>query len=254
MAVVRETGYIYWRDLRVWLGQPLNLISSVFFAAFFFVFFGAPLSRVAQLPGFPAPNYQAFIAPMVLVQSVVVSGSDAGYAMLTDILSGYFDKLLLAPINRFSILLSSLLMAGTRALLQSLVIVGLALAFGVSFKGGVLGLVAVVVLVVTFGFAWSSVGLIVALRTKNAQVTQSVWLFFFPFAFLTSAFMPKELLSGWFKVAVTVNPVDYVMQGVRAIIIHGWEWGPILTGVWVLTAMFVVLTATATWFYRRATT
>jgi hypothetical protein len=67
--------------------------------------------------------------------------------------------------------------------------------------------------------------LIIALRTKSVQVTQSSWLLFMPLAFLTTAFMPKELLSGWFKVAVTLNPVDYVMEGVRTIIIEGWALG-----------------------------
>ena len=88
---------------------------------------------------------------------------------------------------------------------------------------------------------------------KNAQVTQSAWLLFMPLAFLTTAFMPKELLSGWFKIAVTLNPVDYVMVGLRVIIIEGWDWGTILPGLWVLMGLTVGLVAITTWFYERAT-
>jgi len=163
------------------------------------------------------------------------------------------DKPLLAPINRFSILLASLLMAGTRALVQVVIIVLLAAALGVSFKGGVLGTMAVTAMAATFGITWACLGLMIALKTKSAQVTQQSWLLFMPIVFLTSAMMPRELLSGWFKIAVIINPVDYVLQGIRLIIIEGWEWGTIPTGIWVLIAMTAVLMAAATWLYPRVT-
>ena len=101
--------------------------------------------------------------------------------------------------------MGTLLVSGTRALVQVLVIVALALAFGVSFKGGLVGLVAIIVAATVFGIATACIGLIIALRTKSVQVTQNSWLMFMPLAFLTTALMPKELLTGWFKVAVTLN-------------------------------------------------
>ena len=76
------------------------------------------------------------------------------------------------------------------------------------------------------GIASACLGLIVALKTESVQVTQSTWLLFIPLAFLTTAFMSKEHLTGWFKIAVTINSVDYVMAGIRAIVIQGWEWEP----------------------------
>ncbi len=251
--MVRDTYYIYIRNVKVWLAQPMMPISAVVMSVFFFFFFGAPLGSVTRLPGFPADDYEAYLTGMIIVMAVVFSGADAAMAILTDILSGYFDKLLLAPISRAAVLLSSLLMAGTRALVQVLVIVGLALALGVSFKGGVIGIVVVVIAATLFGIAWACFGLMIALKTKSAQLTQSSWLLFMPIVFLTSAFMPKEFLSGWFKVAVTINPVDYVLLGVRTIIIEGWVWANILPGLWALLALTVGLLFLATWQYQRAT-
>ena len=80
------------------------------------------------------------------------------------------------------------------------------------------------------------------------------WLLFMPLAFLTSAFMPTDLLAGWFQVAVRFNPGEYVVHAVRAIIIEGWVWATILPGLWVLLGMTAVLFAITTWQYRRATT
>ncbi|MBI4200426.1 MAG: ABC transporter permease [Chloroflexi bacterium] len=253
MALLRETYYLYLRNLKIWVGQPWAVVSSVLGSAFVFLFFGAPLGQVTQLPLFPTGDYNAYLTGMVLVMTVVFSGSDMAFAVLTDILSGYFDKLLLAPIHRLAILFGTLLVGGTRALIQVVIIVLLALALGVSFKTGVVGILAAIVIATVFGIAWTCLGLIIALKTKSAQVTQSSWLLFMPLAFLTTAFMPKEYLSGWFKVAVTFNPVDYVVVAVRAIVIQGWAWEVILPGLYVLAVMTAVLTAGATWVYRRAT-
>ena len=253
MNVARETYFIYMRNLKAWLGQPALVISTLVMSVFMFLFFGAPLSGMTSIPGFPADDYYAYITGMIIVMSVVFNGADVAFALLTDMLSGYFDKLLLAPVNRFSILMGTLLVSGTRALVQVLAIVALALAFGVSFKGGMVGLFAIVVAATVFGIATACIGLIIALNTKSVQVTQNSWLMFMPLAFLTTAFMPKELLTGWFKWAVTLNPVDYVLVAVRTIIIDGWEWESILPGLWVLTATTVIMLTAATWTYRRAT-
>ena len=254
MTIARETYFIYLRNVKIWLAQPVSVISTILTSVFIFLFFGAPLSGMTQLPGFPSDDYQAYLTGMVLIMAVVFNGSDVAFALLTDMLSGYFDKLLLAPVNRFSILMGTLLVSGTRAFVQVAVILALAFALGVSFKGGVLGVLAVVVVTTTFGVTMACLGLIIALRTKSVSVTQNSWLLFMPLAFLTTAFMPKELLSGWFKIAVTLNPVDYILAGVRTIIIVGWEWDTILPGLWVLLATTVTMLTAATWFYRRATT
>ena len=253
MNIARETHFIYTRNLKAWLGQPPLVISTLVPPVFMFLFFGTPLRGMTGIPGFPSDDYFAYFAGMIIVLSVVMNGADAAFTLLTDMQSGYFDKLLLAPINRFSILMGTLLISGTRALAQCIVIVALALALGVSFKGGLVGVVAIIVAATVFGIATACIGVIVALRTKSVQVTQNIPMMFMPLAFLTTALMPKEFLTGWFKWAVTVNPVDYVMVSVRTIIIDGWEWDSILPGLWVLAATTVIMLTAATWTYRRAT-
>ena len=253
MNIVRETYFIYMRNLKAWLGQPALVISTLIPPVFMFLFFGTPLRGMAGISGFPSDDYYAYFAAMIIVLAVVMNGTDVAFSLLTDMLSGYFDKLLLAPVNRFSMLMGTLLTSGTRALLQVSVIVAMALAFGVSFEGGLVGITAIIIAATVFGIATACIGLIIAMRTRSVQMTQNSWLMFMPLAFLTTAFMPKEFLTGWFKLAVTLNPVDYVLVSVRTIIIEGWVWESILPGLWVLTATTVIMLTTATWTYRRAT-
>jgi ABC-2 type transport system permease protein len=249
-AIFSETLFIHRRNLKTGIGVPANVIAPLFISGLLFILFGSMFERTISLGGFGTEDYKAFLVAWIIVQVVVFSGTDSGFALLMDIMSGYFDKLLLAPINRFSILFGTLMVAGTRALMQSLVIVGLALAVGVEFETGVLAMLA---LAVVFGLVWSCLGIMIALETRNAQVTQSAGLLFFPFIFMTTTFMPEDQLSGWFKIAVKVNPVTYVMEAMRAMTLDGWEWGTILTGVWVAGAMLGVLLAATTWMYWRQT-
>jgi ABC-2 type transport system permease protein len=253
MGPLTQTWHIYARNFKTWAQQPALVIPSIVFPAFFFLLFAAPLAGVTNLPNFPTDDYEAYMTGTILVMSVVFSGADAAMAMLTDILSGYFDKLLLAPINRLAILLGGLLMAATRALVQVVIIIAIALVLGVSFKGGIPGILFVAGAATLLGLAWSCVGLMIAIKSKNAQITQTSWLLFMPVAFLTTAYMPKDLLTGWFKWAVSINPVDYVLDSIRTVIIAGWDWGAILPGLWVLVGMTLLLVSVATWMYRRET-
>ena len=253
MALLRQTYYIYRRNLRIWIRTPALFVPPLFISGLLFVLFGATFEQVTSLGGFGTGDYQAFLVAWILVQAVVFSGGDSGFALMTDIVSGYFDKLLLAPIHRFSILGGNLLVAGTRSLLQGLVILIIAVVLGVSFKAGALGVLALLAFGVVFGIAWACLGVMIALQTKSVQATQSSFVFFFPFIFLTTAFMPEEMLSGWLKVAVKINPVTYVLEAMRVLVVEGWEWETILTGLWVLGAMTVIPLLGTTWLYRRAT-
>ncbi len=253
MQILRESSYIYVRNLKTWLAQPWMIVAAVLSSAVMYLFFGEPLRAITNLPGFPTSDYQAFLTAMVIVMAVVFSGSDMAMVLLTDIMSGYVDKLLLSPVNRFSILLGTLAIGATRAVAQVAAILLVATVIGVRFAGGFPGVLAVTLATTLLAVAMGCVGLIIAVRTRSVQVTVNSWLLFMPLAFLTSAFMPRELLTGWFGIAVGLNPVEYILVAVRTIIIEGWMWEQILPGLWVLLATCAVLISAATFEYRRAT-
>ena len=217
------------------------------------VVFVAAFDNVSMLPGFPTESYVTYLMPMIIVQAMIFSGIDAGFNLLTDDLSGYLNKLLLAPIYRISILLGVLLVSATRGAIQGVTIIIVGIIMGASPESGILGLLAIMLLGTIFGVAWSCLGLIIAIRTRSVQVTQSMFIFFVPAVFVTTAFMPKELMADWFQIAVSVNPVNYVLEAIRAIVIVGWVWSDILPGLAILLVMTAAALTATTILYRRAT-
>ncbi len=110
---------------------------------------------------------------------------------------------------------------------QALIVLLVAVAAGLHFETGVLGGIVMVVLASFYGLAYSGIGFTIALRTGNAQATQSMGYMFMPLMFLTTMFAPKEELSGWLSTAATINPMTYVLQGLRALSLEGWDVGDI---------------------------
>ena len=253
ISLALQTWYIYLRNFRAWITQPGQFLPTIFINIIFMVVFVAAFDNVSMLPGFPTDSYVTYLMPMIIVQAMIFSGIDAGFNLLTDDLSGYLNKLLLAPIYRIAILLGVLLVSATRGAIQGVTIIAVGLLMGASSESGMLGLLFVLLLGTLFGVAWSCLGLIIAIRTRSVQVTQSMFIFFFPAVFMTTAFMPKDLMAEWFQVAVSVNPVNYVMEAIRAIVVVGWEWEHILPGMSILIVMTIAALTATTIMYRRAT-
>lgn len=253
ISLVLQTWYIYLRNFRAWVTQPGQILPAVSINILFMIVFVAAFDNVSMLPGFPTDSYVTYLMPMIIVQAMIFSGIDAGFNLLTDDLSGYLNKLLLAPIYRISILLGVLLVSATRGFIQGVTIVIVGVIMGASSESGWLGLLTILILGTMFGVAWSCLGLIIAIKSRSVQVTQSMFIFFIPAVFVTTAFMPKELMADWFQVAVSLNPVNYVLEAIRAVVVTGWEWEHILPGVSILIVMTIAMLTATTIMYRRTT-
>lgn len=114
VSLALQTWYIYLRNFRAWVTQPGQILPAVAINVLFMIVFVAAFDNVSLLPGFPTDSYVTYLMPMIIVQAMIFSGIDAGFNLLTDDLSGYLNKLLLAPIYRISILLGVLLVSATR--------------------------------------------------------------------------------------------------------------------------------------------
>lgn len=231
---------LYRRGMLVTLRQPSRIIPPLVIPIFFLVVNVAALQEVVNLPEFPTRDYVAFFVPVPVLMAVASIGNAAGFIVVEDIESGYFDKLLLAPISRTSILLSRLAVDGTRVAMQTLIVLAVAALYGMEMAAGwVLGTAVLIAMAFLFGLAYAGIGLTVALRTGNAEATQSSFILFFPLIFLAPTFVPMEILAPWLQTAATLNPITYLLEGMRALTVDGFAWAPIAGALAAIVAIGV---------------
>jgi ABC-2 type transport system permease protein len=232
----RATFLLGAREVRTALRTPAYLVPNLIVPIFFYFVTLGSLESFANSSGLT--NFEGFLLPMALI--FAVQGGSAGLNMVADIESGYFDKLLLTPANRMALLVGAMSADFFRIMAQAVLVLLIALATGLHFETGVPGAIVLVLIASLFGLAYSGLGFAIALKTGNAQATQSMWFLFMPLMFLTTLFAPKEALAGWLKTAATVNPMTYILQGMRSLSLEGWDAGDIAACLAAIGAIGVV--------------
>jgi ABC-2 type transport system permease protein len=230
------------RAVREVVRYPEATIPTLFIPLFFLVVNIGQVSKTfpSTTPFLKGQGYVAFQLPVSLMFAVATASS--GLALVTEIDLGYFDKLLVAPIRRSSIIFGRLTADLVRGIGASGLVLLVGIALGAHIESGVAGAVVIVLLSAFFGVAYAGFGMLVALRTRNVQATQSSFLLFFPLLFLTPNFVPFDRLSSVMETLARINPVSYVIVGLRSLIIDGWDAGKVAACALVIVAMGIVLT------------
>lgn len=226
------------RALREAWRTPEALIPTLFIPLFFLV---VNVGQAAKIfPGettdfLHGQGYGAFQLPSSLL--LAASFGTAALFLVEDIEGGYFDKLRSAPISRTSIVLGRLIAEMAKALLISVVIVLLGMAFGITIASGVLGFVLLVLLTALWACVFVGFMQLIALKTRSAAATNSGGLVFFPLLFLTPNFVPRDLLTRPMEIAATLNPVTYLMESLRSLILEDLVWSKIWPGFLVVAVL-----------------
>jgi ABC-2 type transport system permease protein len=234
------------RALRAVPRDPAAVMPPVFIALFFFVVNIATLKKLTgSHPGF---SYTAFeMATAILLG---VTGVSRAPALVLDVQTQYLDRLLLTPVRRTAILLGHMAADVAVAAALTVPILVLGLILGVRFEGGVLGAVAFIALAALWSLAFAGFGYAIALKTGNPAAVNSMFLLFFPFLFLTSSYVPRAQLSGWLNTVAGFNPVTYLLDGLRSLVLgQTWQWGQLgqamaailLVGLLSMTMCFAAL-------------
>ena len=233
------------RSLREAARSPDAIVPTLFIPLFFLVVNTGQAAKVfpSGSTGFlHGQGYGAFQLPTTLL--LASSFGAAALFLVEEIEGGYFDKLRAAPIPRWSITIGRLIADGAKAVLISAAILLLALPFGIHLASGPLGFVLLIALGAGWAVVYSGFMQLIALKTRSAAATQSGGLVFFPLLFLTPSFVPRSMLTHPMEVAATVNPVTYLMEAMRSLILVHYEWDRIVYGyvvVLILGAIMLVL-------------
>jgi ABC-2 type transport system permease protein len=231
------------RSIREIARYPEATIPALFIPLFFLAVNIGQVSETfpSSTPFLHGQGYVAFQLPVSLMFAVATASS--GLALVTEIDGGYFDKLLAAPIRRSSIIFGRLSADLVRGLMGATIVLLAGLALGAHMESGVLGAVVFVVLAALFGVGYAGFGILVALRTRNVQATNTSFLLFFPLLFLTPNFVPFDRLSPLMEGLARANPVSYVIVGLRSLVIDGWDAGKLAACGGVIVGLTVLLTA-----------
>lgn len=232
------------RALRSIPREPEAVIPALIVPLFFFFVNIGSLENLTEVVASGAGgaggdfDYRAFQLPVAII--FAVTGVSRASTLVTDIQSGYFDRLMVTPVHRLALLLGLMIADFALVIALSLPVIVLGFIVGVEFATGALGVVVFVLLAGVWGLVFTGFPYAIALKTGNPAAVNSSFILFFPFAFLTTAFAPQEFLSGWLDTAATFNPVTYLLKGLRSLVMEGWDLGALAQGGLAVAAVGVV--------------
>ena len=230
------------RSIREALRTPEALLPTLFIPLFFLVVNVGQAARIfpsTSTPFLEGQNYAAFQLPSSLL--LAASFGTAALYLVEDIEGGYFDKLRAAPVPRTAIVFGRLFAEALKSAAIASVMVLIALPFGITIASGVLGFVLLILLTAAWAVVFSGFMQLIGLKTRSAAATNSAGLIFFPLLFLTPSFVPRELLTRPMEIAATFNPVTYIMEALRSLVLVDLDWAAIGRGYAVVAAAGVLM-------------
>jgi len=220
-----------WRTLVTIFRTPESILPPIGISLFFLVIYESTLGKASGFLPDIGGSYLGFILPLSIVSSSLSGAGIAAQNLVRDIERGYFDKLLLTPVKRTTLLFGPILAGAIILGLQATLVLGVALLMGLEPATGFPGMLVLIGLAVLLGTGFAGFTVSAALGSGNAAATQGAGFIFFPLTFLAPTFVPLELLDGWLKTAATFNPITYVMQAMRKLLNTGWDGTTILQAV-----------------------
>jgi ABC-2 type transport system permease protein len=221
--------------------QPIVIVPPLVFPLFLLAINASGLSAATNIPDFPTNSYLAFALAFPFIQGSIFATNTAGANIAEDIGDGFFNRLALTPMSGPSLLagqLTGVLLIGT---LQAVAFLAAGLAAGASIESGVLGALVLFLLSLTIAAAFGAIGLFAGLRTGSSEAVQGLFPLMFILLFLSSASLPRDLISSdWFRTVATINPVSYLIEGLRSLIITGWDPEALALGFGIAAAIFVI--------------
>jgi ABC-2 type transport system permease protein len=205
------------------------------------------LRSATHLPGFPTDSYLAFALAVPFMQGALFATMNAGTDLARDIQTGFLNRLALTPMRSIALLAGQLGGVMTMTLVQAAVWIGAGLILGVHFAAGPAGIALLFFYSLLIGLGFGALGAFLALRTGSGEAVQGLFPVFFVFLFISSMALPRNLIeTDWFRIAATLNPVSYLLEGVRSLIITGWDPEALALGFGIAAVLATVAVTLAT--------
>ncbi|MDQ3066683.1 MAG: ABC transporter permease [Actinomycetota bacterium] len=241
-----QVGALALRSITRTIRQPASAIPPILFPVSLMLVNAAGLDASTQLPGFPTDSFLAFALAVPFIQGALFSTMNAGTDLARDIQTGFLNRLALTSMRGSALLAGQLGGIVVLGLVQALVYIAVGLAAGVDFASGPLGILVLLAFSVVVSIGFGAFGAFLALRTGSGEAIQGIFPLLFVFLFLSSMNAPRDLIAvDWFQFVATINPISYLIECVRSLIIEGWNGQALLLGFGLAVAIAVVSLALA---------
>lgn len=245
-AVASQIGALALRSVTRTVRQPASAIPPVLFPVSLMLVNAAGLDASTNLPGFPTDSFLAFALAVPFIQGALFSTMNAGTDLARDIQTGFLNRLSLTSMRGSALLAGQLGGIVALGLVQALAYIVVGLVAGVDFASGALGILTLLAFSALISIGFGALGAFLALRTGSGEAIQALFPLLFVFLFLSSMNAPRNLIQvDWFQFVATINPVSYLIEAVRSLIITGWDGQALALGFGIATAIALVSLALA---------
>ena len=248
MNALGQVGQIARRSVLRTVRQPANVIFPFVFPTALLAVTSAGLSPATKIPGFPTDSFLAFFLAFPFIQGALFATMNAGTDLARDIQSGFLNRLALTPMHGTALIAGSLAGIAAMGFVQSLYYLAVGLVAGVHIATGVTGAVVLLILATGIAIAFGALGAFFALRTGSGEAVQGLFPLLFVGLFLSSMNLPRNLIeTDWFRIVATFNPISYLIEGLRSLIISGWDWQALALAFGFAAILAVGSLAAASW-------
>jgi len=250
-----QVGQIAQRSVVRTLRQPASAIPPFLFPAALLAVTSAGLNSATRLPGFPSDSFLAFFLAFPFIQGALFATMNAGTDLARDIQTGFLNRLALTPMRGAALIIGHLAGVVTMGFLQACFYLIVGLVAGVTIASGPLGVVVILILATLIAFAFGALGAFFALQTGSGEAVQGLFPLLFVGLFLSSMNLPRELIeTDWFRIVATLNPISYLIEAIRSLIIYGWNPQALVLGFGCALLIAALSITASVWAMRRRLT
>jgi ABC-2 type transport system permease protein len=236
-----QVGAIARRSVIRTARQPASVIPPLVFPIALMTVNAAGLQASTELPGFPTDSFLAFALAVPFIQGALFSTMNAGTDLARDIQTGFINRLALTGLRDWALLVGQISGVVLLGVVQAIFYLVVGLASGVEFESGIPGIALLLVYAALVSLAFGALGAWLAFRTGSGETIQALFPVLFVFLFISSMNTPRDLIDvQWFQTAATLNPVSYMLEAVRSLIIEGWNWEALALGFGFTIALLLI--------------
>ena len=238
--LANQVGFVARRSVRRTLRQPALIVPTLVFPLFLLAVNASGLGAATKIPGFPTDSYLTFALAVPFLQGALFATMNSGQSLAEDIENGFFNRLALTPMRGASLIAGQLGGLVVIGLVQAAVYLAVGLAAGAHFEAGALGVPVLFALSIMISIGFGGIGMWMAIRTGSGEAVQGMFPLLFVLLFFSSISLPRALIEqDWFRTIATINPVSYLLEGIRSLMIYGWDGEALALAFGIAAALIV---------------